>query len=187
MSEQEINSKKNNLIVFINKRKKILTYVIIIIVSLIISFFTYQYFKQQEHIKTSEQFNTAKIKISKNLEQSKDILINIIEKKNKFYSPMSLNLLLEKKINLPNKKILELFDKVINIRGLEKNTKNLYILKKGLFLSEFSDENTILKTLNPLINSNSIWRTQAIIILEKYYFANNEFEKSKQYNRMLKK
>ena len=28
---------------------------------------------------------------------------------------MSLNLLLEK-INLPNKKILELFDKVINIR-----------------------------------------------------------------------
>ena len=94
MSEQEINSKKNNLIAFINKRKKILIYVIIIIVSLIISFFTYQYFKQQEHIKTSEQFNTAKIKISKNLEQSKDIFINIIEKKNKFYSPMSLNLLL---------------------------------------------------------------------------------------------
>ena len=100
---------------------------------------------------------------------------------------MSLNLLLEQEINLPNEKFLELFDKVIAIRGLEKNTKNLYILKKGLFLSEFSDENTILKTLNPLINSNSIWRAQAIITLEKYYFANNEFEKSKQYNRMLKK
>jgi len=68
MSEQEINSKKSNLIAFINKRKKILIYVIIIIVSLIISFFTYQYFNQQKHIKTSEQFNTAKIKISKNLE-----------------------------------------------------------------------------------------------------------------------
>ena len=187
MSEQEIDSKKNNLITFINERKKILIYVIIIIVSLIIAFFTYQYFEQQKHIKTSEQFNTAKIKISENLEQSKDILINIIEKKNKFYSPMSLNLLLEKKINLPNEKILELFDKVIEIRGLEKNTKNLYILKKGLFLSDFSDENTILKTLNPLINSNSIWRAQAIIILEKYYFANKEFEKSKQYNIMLKK
>ena len=97
MSEQEIDSKKNNLITFINERKKILIYVIIIIVSLIIAFFTYQYFEQQKHIKTSEQFNTAKIKISENLEQSKDILINIIEKKNKFYSPMSLNLLLEKK------------------------------------------------------------------------------------------
>ena len=52
---------------------------------------------------------------------------------------------------------------------------------------EFSDENTILKTLNPLINSNSIWRNQAIIILEKYYFAKNEFEKSKQYNIMLQR
>ena len=105
----------------------------IIIVSLIIAFFIYQYFNQQSILKTSEQFNTAKIKISKNLEQSKDILINIIEKKNKFYSPMSLNLLLEKEINLPNEKILELFDKVIEIRGLEKNTKNLYILKKRTF------------------------------------------------------
>ena len=187
MSEQEINSEKNNFTSFIKKKKKTLIYICIIIVSLIIAFFAYKHFKQKEHIKTSEQFNSAKIKISKNLEQSKDILINIIEKKNKFYSPMSLNLLLEQEINLPNEKFLELFDKVIEIRGLEKNTKNLYILKKGLFLSEFSDENTILNTLNPLINSNSIWRTQAIIILEKYYFANNEFEKSKQYNRMLKK
>ena len=187
MSEQEINSEKNNFTSFVKRKKKTLIYICTIIVSLVIAFFTYKYFKQQEHIKTSEQFNSAKIKISKNLEQSKDILINIIEKKNKFYSPMSLNLLLEKEINLPNEKILELFDKVIAIRGLEKNTKNLYILKKGLFLSEFSDENTILNTLNPLINSNSIWRTQAIIILERYYFANKEFEKSKQYNIMLKK
>ncbi len=187
MSEQEINSEKNDFTSFVRKRKKTLIYVLTIILLLIIAFFSYQYFEQQKHIKISEQFNIAKINISKNLEQSKEALINIIEKKNKFYSPMSLNLLLEKKINLSNEKILELFDKVIEIRGLEKNTKNLYVLKKGLFLSEFSDENTILKTLNPLINSNSIWRTQAIIILEKYYFANNEFEKSKQYNIMLKK
>ena len=187
MSEQEINSQKNDVTNFIRKKKKTLIYVLIIILSLIIAFFIYQYFEQQKHIKISEQFNTAKIKISKNLEESKDILINIIEKKNKFYSPMSLNLLLEKEINLSNEKILELFDKVIEIRGLEKNTKNLYVLKKGLFLSEFSDEKTILNTLNPLINSDSIWRTQAIIILEKYYFANNEFEKSKQFNTILKK
>ena len=187
MSEQEINSEKNNFTSFIKSRKKTLIYLLIFTVLLIIAFFTYQYYKQQSHIKTSEQFNIVKIKISENTEQSKEILINIIEKKNKFYSPMSLNLLLEKKINLPNEKILELFDTVIEIRGLEKNTKNLYILKKGLFLSEFSDENTILKTLNPLINSNSIWRNQAIIILEKYYFAKNEFEKSKQYNIMLQR
>ena len=135
MSEQEINSEKNNFTSFIKKKKKTLIYICIIIVSLIIAFFAYQYFKQQEHIKTSEQFNSAKIKISKNLEQSKDILINIIEKKNKFYSPMSLNLLLEQEINLPNEN-LELFDKVIAIRGLE-NTKNLYILKKDFFCLNF--------------------------------------------------
>ena len=187
MSEQEINSEKNSITSFVKKKKKTIIYILIIIVLLLIAFFTYRYFLQQKHIETSEQFNTAKIEISKNIEKSKNILISIVEDKNKFYSPMSLNLLLEKKINLPNEKILELFDKVIEIRGLEKNTKNLYILKKGLFLSEFADENTILKTLNPLINSTSIWRTQAIIILEKYYFANNEFEKSKQYNIMLQK
>ena len=48
---------------------------------------------------------------------------------------MSLNLLL-KKINLLIK-ILELFDKVINIRGLEKNTKKFIYFKKRTFLSEF--------------------------------------------------
>ena len=104
MSEQEINSQKNDVTNFIRKKKKTLIYVLIIILSLIIAFFIYQYFEQQKHIKISEQFNTAKIKISKNLEESKDILINIIEKKNKFYSPMSLNLLLEKEINLSNEK-----------------------------------------------------------------------------------
>ena len=71
MSEQEINSEKNNFTSFINKRKKNSNICCIIIVSLIIAFFAYKHFKQKEHIKTSEQFNSAKIKISKNLEQSK--------------------------------------------------------------------------------------------------------------------
>ena len=44
------------------------------------------------------------------------------------------------------------------MRNLDRETKNLYKLKKAYFLGDSEKENLILKTLRPLIESNSIWK-----------------------------
>ncbi|GIS77433.1 MAG: hypothetical protein CM1200mP13_07920 [Candidatus Pelagibacterales bacterium] len=49
--------------------------------------------------------------------------------------------------------INQYFDIIINETNLEKEIKNLIIYKKGLFNSEFENENNLMLILNPLIKS----------------------------------
>ena len=59
--------------------------------------------------------------------------------------------------------------------------KNLTIFKKGLYNSDFVNENELLKILNPLIKSESIWKPHALYLMAEYYFAKNERQKSKEF------
>ena len=129
----------------------------------------YFYFKikPKKNIFISDQFNKAKILINKKqTEKAKDILVEIIQDKNKFYSPLSLYLIIENNLEEDPKKTLELFDKVISNNKIDDENKNLILFKKGLFFSSLNDELNMLKTLNPIVNSDSAWRVQAIKILE---------------------
>ena len=67
--------------------------------------------------------------------------------------------------------IAKLFDKVISIKKIDKENINLIKIKKALFLSNYYGEQEVLKILNPIINSDSIWRSNAIQILIDYYRA----------------
>ena len=61
--------------------------------------------------------------------------------------------------------------KIIKIKGLEKENKNLIKIKKALFLIEKNaNEQKILNELNPIINSNSIWKKESIEIIGDYFF-----------------
>ena len=44
----------------------------------------------------------------------------------------------------------------------------------------------MLETLNPIINSNSVWRVQAIQILANFFKSRGENKKSKEYLELLK-
>ena len=65
--------------------------------------------------------------------------------------------------------------------SLEDEIKNLIIYKKGLFNSDFANENQLLDILNPIIKSQSIWKTHALYLMAEYYFAKNEKQKSKEF------
>ena len=73
------------------------------------------------------------------------------------------------------------FDIIINEIGLDNENKNLTIFKKGLFNSEFANENELLNILNPVIKSDSIWKPHALYLMEEYYFSKNEKQKSKEF------
>ncbi len=74
---------------------------------------------------------------------------------------------------------------MINEIGLDNENKNLTIFKKGLFNSEFANENELLEMLNPVIKSESIWKPHALYLMAEYYFAKKEKKKSKEFFEQL--
>ena len=65
--------------------------------------------------------------------------------------------------------------------SLDKEIKNLIIYKKALFNADEIDENSLLDMLNPLINSESIWKSHALYVLAEYFYEKNEKQKSKEF------
>ena len=80
-----------------------------------------------------------------------------------------------------NEEINSYFDFLINEIALEKEIKNLTIYKKGLFNSDFTEENELLNILNPLIKSESMWKPQALYLMAEYYLSKNQKQKSKEF------
>ena len=139
-----------------------------------------------KNILISNQYNEAVILIKKDQNQKAvNILKKIINDENKFYSPLSLYLILENQLEEDPKKILELFDKILMIKKIDKENKDLIKIKKALYLTIHGNEQKILSELNPVINSNSIWREEAILLLINYFNSKGEKDKSNEYNELL--
>ena len=189
MSDQNLDIKENKFKSFFLSNQKKIFFLILTVIIIFFGFFAYNYYKDVQNIKVSEKFNSVLIKISNNKKiQIQDQLIEIIEEKNKFYSPMALNLIIEKNIEIKKEEIINLFDIVLNISDISASDIDLFKIKKAMFLSnENKNEDEILKLLRPVINSDSVWRVKALNLLEKYYLTNNEKKKAKEFSDLLKK
>ena len=62
-----------------------------------------------------------------------------------------------------------------------KQIISLTIYKKGLFNSEFVQENELLSILNPIIKSESMWKPQALYLMAEYYLSKDQKQKSKDF------
>ena len=175
-----INIVKNNIKLFI-------IIISLAIISLIVTFFiNLNLEKKNEEI--SEKFNKANIFLeNKKNDDALNILKKIIENKHKFYSPLSLNLIVEKKLIENQKEVINLFNEVILIKGVNKDNKNLIKIKKALFIMNTANEDEILEILNPIINSKPLWRSQAINLVSDYFLNRGEDLKSKQFLELLNK
>ena len=78
--------------------------------------------------------------------------------------------------------VKELKKQVLNEVKLDKEIKNLIIYKKALFNSEDINENDLLKILNPLIKSDSVWKSHSLYLLAEYYFHNNIEQRVTKYS-----
>tara|TARA_A100001015_G_C14943610_1_gene693608 strand:+ start:187 stop:597 length:411 start_codon:yes stop_codon:yes gene_type:complete len=108
-------------------------------------------------------------------------LQKIIKEKDKTYSPLALYFLIDNKLVKSNEEINSYFDIIINEVKVEKEIKNLIIFKKALFNSNFATENDLLQILNPVINSQSVWKSHALYLMAEYFFANEQKIKSKEF------
>ena len=181
------NLNQNRFSIFYKKNKtKILIFLLSLPVILII-FFGYNFYNEKKNTRISNQFNEANILLENDRKQdSKKIFISLINEKHLFYSPLSLNVIVENGLIENQDSLLELFDKILKIKSLDKETKNLYRFKKATIFSNQAKENEMLKTLNPIINSKSIWKENAIKFLEVYFLQKGDFLKAKEYRDLLK-
>ena len=149
---------------FVNNTKKLII-AISAIVLIIFGYFINEDLKKKNKIKLANRYNLVTIKfISGDKNKFENELIDIVNEKDRTYSPLALYFLIDNNIVNENKKINELFDVVINETSLEKEIKNLVIYKKALFNSDFESENNLIQILSPVINSDSVWKSHALNI-----------------------
>jgi predicted negative regulator of RcsB-dependent stress response len=178
------NAKIKNF--FINNKKKLIIIISIILLTLL-GYLSFDQIKKINKIKLANQFNSVIIDFKLG-EKDKIIeeLYNIINKKDATYSPLAVYFLIENKLIKNNKEINNLFDILINETNLEKEIKNLIIYKKALYNSNTATENDLIKILNPIINSESIWKAHSLYLMAEYFYFNNEKQKSKEFfNKIL--
>tara|TARA_B100001142_G_scaffold211440_1_gene209644 strand:- start:3437 stop:4081 length:645 start_codon:yes stop_codon:yes gene_type:complete len=166
---------------FINNKKKLIIFLSTIII-LIFGFFIYQDYKSKNKIKLADKYNLVAMNFaSDNNINVKDQLIEIVKAKDKTYSPLALYFLIDNNLVAERDQINSLFDIIINEISLDKEIKNLIIYKKALYNSEFESENNLIKILNPIINSESIWRSHALYLMAEYFYSKNQKQKAKEF------
>ena len=166
---------------FVNNTKKLII-AISAIVLIIFGYFIYEDLKKKNKIKLANRYNLVTIKfISGDKNKFENELIDIVNEKDRTYSPLALYFLIDNNIVNENKKINELFDVVINETSLEEEIKNLVIYKKALFNSDFESENNLIQILSPVINSDSVWRSHALYLMAEYFYYKNQKQKSKDF------
>ncbi len=156
-----------------NKKKLVLLFFFAVL--LIISFFVFDGYKENKKVEISNLYNSTIIEYSEsNKKNSTDALIYIIKKKDPTYSPLSLYFIIDNLLISDANIINELFEIVIDETPLDKEIKNLIIYKKALYNADNINEIELLKILNPVINSDSVWKGHALFLMGEYFFSENQ-------------
>ena len=179
------NDKIKNFVV--HNKNKIISSIIIILIA-IISFYSFEKYKINKKKKISDDFNLATIEYSENLkDKTINKLIDIINEKDPTYSPLSLYFIIDNKIITEQDQINIYFDILIEKTSLDKEIKNLVIYKKALFNADIATEIDLLDILNPLIKSESIWKSHALYLMAEFFYSKNQNQKAKEFfNQILK-
>jgi len=160
--------------------KKIIGSLIFVLI-LLFSYFGYQEYEKRKKVEIAEQYNqiTLKLITSENINDIEK-LVEIIEEKDQVYSVLSLYFIIENNLINDKTKINNFFDLVIKSQE-EKEIKNLIIYKKGMYNADFASENELLEILSPLLKSESIWKSHALLLMADYFAYNNNLLKSKEF------
>ena len=150
---------------FMNQKIKIIIiFFTLILISTI--FLVMKIFQERENISISEKFIKANIYLSsENKDKSKELYEEIIKSKNKFYSILALNMILEKELENNEDVIINYFD-ILQDLSIPPEQKDLLIFKKALYLIQISKTEEGEGLLRKLSNSDSYLKNISDQILE---------------------
>jgi hypothetical protein len=173
------NEKVRNF--FVNNKNKIISVVVVLLIVLI-GAYSFDSYKTNKKKEISNKFNSTILTHSKN---TKDItvqkLVEIINEQDPTYSPLSLYFIIDNKLISNQDEINTYFDVLIEKTSLDKEIKNLIVYKKALFNADLAQESDLLNILNPLINSESVWKSHALYLMAEYFYSKDQKQKSKEF------
>ena len=166
---------------FFNNNYKKLIGLLVSILLLLFSYFGYQEYKKRAKLGIAETYNQITLK-DITIENTNDIkqLVKIIKKKDPIYSALSLYFIIENNLVNDQKKINNFFDLVIKSQE-EKEIKNLIIYKKAMYNADIISENELLDILNPILKSESVWKSHALLLMADFFEHSNNLIKSKDF------
>ena len=166
---------------FVNNKNKIISGIIVLII-IIIGVFSYDKYLIGKKKEISDKFNSIIIDFSENTkETTADGLIEIVNKKDPTYSPLSLYFIIDNNLISDQSKVNALFDILIEDTSLDSEINNLIIYKKALYNADNAQESDLLNILNPLINSESVWKSHSLYLMAEYFYSNNQKQKAKEF------
>ena len=173
------NEKIKNFLV--ENKKKLISFILSIIV-IFIFVYSFDKYKKNRKIEISNKFNSTILKYSENTKvETAESLIQLINQQDPTYSPLSLYFIIDNKLVTDDKKINSLFNILIEKTRLDEEIKNLIIYKKALFNADMAQENNLLNILNPLINSQSVWKSHALFLMAEFFYSKDQKQKSKEF------
>ena len=166
---------------FVNNKKNLIIGFSIVLV-LIIGYLSMKEMKERAKIKLANQFNITIVNFNTVDKQTTiNKLTKLVNENDATYSPLALYFLIDNNLIDNKNEINKLFDELINETKLDGEIKNLIIYKKALFNSDLSTENDLLQILNPIINSESIWKSHSLYLIAEYFYSKNQKQKSKEF------
>ncbi len=166
---------------FVNNKNKIIS-VIIFLIIIIVGAFSYDKYLTDKKKEISDKFNSITIDFSeKTKEKTTNGLIEIVNERDPTYSPLSLYFIIDNNLVSDQAMVNSLFDTLIKDTSLDTEINNLIIYKKALYNADNSQESDLLKMLNPLINSKSVWKSHSLYLMAEYFYANNQKQKAKEF------
>ncbi len=182
----DTESSQNTFLNFLKANTKMFIYIFGILLLLILTIIWYNNNNTAQETKISDNFIKAQILIENGKKnEAKKILSSLVLEKNSPYSSLSLFLIIENKLIDNKETIINYFDEVIKNNSFKKEDLNLLKLKKAIYISDISREQEIIQLLNPLINTNSVWKSHALKFLGDFYSSNEQQQKAKQYYLLL--
>ena len=167
--EKNLNNKKKLkdklILFFLNNKLK--TYIFISLLTIAIAFvFILEINKKKNNNIMAEKFIEAELYLTSDKKKSIKIYKEIILSKNKFYSVLALNTILDKNLIKDENEILNFF-KVLEDKNKSNEQKDLLNFKKSLYLIKISKVQEGNKLLKDLIIQNSRLKPLAEEIIAK--------------------
>ena len=175
-------TKKSRLKKFYESNKLLIFSTVLIIIIAIASVSFYLEAKERQRIFLADNYLTAKIYLENgDKNKAKNSLKAVIFANDKTYSALSLFLILNENLIVDQDELSNLFDRVLENNKFEKEIKNLIIFKKALFQSNFASELELLEVVKPLINTETVWKPHALLLLGDYFASKKEYLKAQEF------
>ena len=175
-------TKKSKLRRFYESNKILIFSSIFVLAIILISFSVYFENKEKNKILLSENYVQAKIYLENgNKDGAISLLKEVIFANDPTYSTLSFFLILNQNLVTDHEKLSTLFDHLLSNNKFEKEVINLLIYKKALFNSNFISESKLLNDIQPLLNTETLWKPHALLLMGDYFVSKKDYIKAKEF------